>query len=347
MESAEFDEMYALATRRGKALEELEKKNARRRAKGLPPLLSDSEKADRAVQRRKYKTNDPTTVTSEEALKLYMMRKEQIRGSSPTEDDEEEVAMPRKQVRKVAEAKQDDAKPDAAVERAIREAAAVRHVEDLKNGRINHSGVWSQQGNALEGGDPTKLPEQPSSPTEKGSGQEGVVVSTKRRGPSGKGVSAGELDAFRDDLYGRLKVSFEELEKSVSDLQGRVAEIVTASVQTTDAADNVSPDSALANMLNGRTPITFDVHGTKMTCDAVKVFYNSPCITIMSRIDSATIQPEAGARLRLSYEANGRKYVDDPVTFVGLKVDLPELGFSLVGFVRDQETDLVDVPPEA
>ena len=160
-------------------------------------------------------------------------------------------------------------------------------------------------------------------------------------------MSDDALEEFKNDLYGRLKVSFEELEKSMSDLQGRVAEIVTASTPANREDDEGTPDSKLEELLKGTTALTFNVNGTKMTCNAVKVFYNAPCITILSKMGSATIEPEAGARIRLSYEADGRKFVDDPVTFVGLRVDLEELGISLVGFVRDNETDLVEVPDGA
>jgi hypothetical protein len=343
MESAEFEAMYALATKRGKDLEALERKNARRRAKGLPRLLSDSEKADLAVHRRKHKTMDPTTVTGEEALKLFKMRKAKMEDDKMEDDVVDSVgadfpaqsAAPAAKTAKPAEESKD-------VERAIREAEAVRRVEDLKNGRINHAGVWSDGGNKLEGGDQTRLPDTPEKQAEVQEATQPVADMPKRK-KSGKGVSRSELDEFKNDLYGRLKVSFEELEKSISDLQGRVSEIVTASTPAKQSEDAEDVDTILGRLLEGRTTITFDVHGTKMTCDAVKVFYNSPCITILSKIGSATIQPEAGARLKLSYEAEGRKYVDDPVTFVGLRVDLEELGFSLVGFVRDVETDLVEV----
>lgn len=340
----DFDEMYKLATERGKKLQELDKKNAKRRAKGLKPLLDDQAKADLAVSRRRYKTDDATTVDGAEALKLFRMRKEQMAAEPDDIGDEEEVVQPDKPAKPEKPASKPQAKKpqtddDSATERAVREAEAVRRVEDMKHGRINHAGVWSDEGNRTEGGDETKLsddqakkdePRRESKPAPKAKGK---TVS----------VSRDELEEFKNDLYGRLKISFEELEKSMSDLQGRVSEIVTASTPSHEAEEETA-DGKLEALLSGTTPITFNVNGTRMTCNAVKVFYNSPCITILSRIGSATIQPEGGARIRLSYEAGGRKYEDDPVTFVGLRVDLEELGFSLVGFVRDAETDLVDVP---
>ena len=355
MEAGDFDEMYALATKRGEALVELEKKNARRRKKGLKPLLDDQAKADLAVSRRRYKTNDPTTVDGAEALKLFQLRKEQMENASEVYDDEdEEVEQPNAKAPKSVSVKvEQKVQPvkvketleqqadDPEVEKAIRQAEAVRRVEDMKNGRINHAGVWSDQGNVVEGGDETSIsPEAPPAAPEP---EKPAKKPAKSKG-KGKQVSDGALDEFKNDLYGRLKVSFEELEKSMSDLQGRVAEIVTASTPAKQEEDEGTPDSKLEELLKGTTALTFNVNGTKMTCNAVKVFYNAPCITILSKMGSATIEPEAGARIRLSYEADGRKFVDDPVTFVGLRVDLEELGISLVGFVRDNETDLVEVP---
>lgn len=346
MSQEDFDEMYKLATERGKKLEELDKKNAKRRAKGLKPLLDDQAKADLAVRRRRYKTDDATTVDGAEALKLFRMRKEQMAAEQDDIGDDDEVVQPDKPAKPEKPAPKPQArKPytddDSATERAVREAEAVRRVEDMKNGRINHAGVWSDEGNRTEGGDETKLSDDQAKKDE--------PKQESRPAPKAKGktasVSRDELEEFKNDLYGRLKISFEELEKSMSDLQGRVSEIVTASTPSHEAEEQTA-DGKLESLLRGTTPITFNVKGTRMTCNAVKVFYNSPCITILSRIGSATIQPEAGTRIRLSYESDGRKYEDDPVTFVGLRVDLEELGFSLVGFVRDAETDLVDVPAE-
>ena len=169
MESGDFDEMYALATKRGKALEELEKKNAQRRKKGLKPLLDDQAKADLAVSRRRYKTNDHTTVDGAEALKLFQLRKEQMENEPevPGEEDEE-VEQPNAKAPKSVNAEQKSppgkAKEtferqdnDPEVEKAIRQAEAVRRVEDMKNGRINHAGVWSDLGNKVEGGDETSI----------------------------------------------------------------------------------------------------------------------------------------------------------------------------------------------
>lgn len=346
--------MYKLATERGKALEALEKKNAQRRKKGLKPLLDDQAKADLAVSRRRYKTNDHTTVDGAEALKLFQLRKEQMENAPEVPGDEdEEVEQPNAKAPKSVkgEQKAPPGKPketleqqagDPEVEKAIRQAEAVRRVEDMKNGRINHAGVWSDQGNKVEGGDETSI-----TPEASPAAPEPEKPAKKPAKGKGKRVSDDALEEFKNDLYGRLKVSFEELEKSMSDLQGRVAEIVTASTPAEREDDEGTPDSKLEELLKGSTALTFNVNGTKMTCNAVKVFYNSPCITILSKMGSATIEPEGGDRIRLSYEADGRKFVDDPVTFVGLRVDLEELGISLVGFVRDNETDLVEVPDGA
>jgi hypothetical protein len=40
---------------------------------------------------------------------------------------------------------------------------------------------------------------------------------------------------------------------------------------------------------------------------------------------------------------DGKRYVDDPVTFLGTRFDLPMFGLSFVGFIRDIESDMMDV----
>lgn len=349
-------EMYALATKRGKDLEELEKRNKRRRAKGLPPILDEQAKADLAVSRRRYKTNDPTTVDAAEALKLFQIRKAQMDEENDAKYPEDEVEpQPQPSPKKVKSVKDKEPVPasapsgDVDTDRALREAEAVRRVEDMKNGRINHLGVWSGDGNKVEGGDEINLITAETIKIANDSNSERSPAKAPRlRSVKGKGngcVSSEEFNLFMTDLYSRLKVSFEGLETSISHLQGRVSEIVKASAKS--VSEDVQQDDGLENslekILKQRTSVTFNISGTEITFDAVKVFYNSPCITILSKTGAANIMPKAGARLLLTYNVEGKHYANDPVTFVGLRVDLPEFGMSFVGFVRDLETDLVEV----
>ena len=100
--------------------------------------------------------------------------------------------------------------------------------------------------------------------------------------------------------------------------------------------------SEFEDLLTRKTPVVFDVGGTQMTFDAITVFYAKPCITIVSKIGSAKITPKPGARLFLSYEMDGQKFTNDPVTFLGTRFDLPMFGLSFVGFIRDNDADLID-----
>ena len=142
-------------------------------------------------------------------------------------------------------------------------------------------------------------------------------------------------------------MSFEALETTLSDVQGRLSEIVTASAANAQPAHPDEEESEFKSLLERKTPVTFDVGGTKMTFDAVTVFHAPPCITVVSRSGSATIMPKPGARLRLSYSMDGVKYDDDPVTFLGTRFDLPMFGLSFVGFIRDSEADMIDAGSEA
>jgi hypothetical protein len=86
-----------------------------------------------------------------------------------------------------------------------------------------------------------------------------------------------------------------------------------------------------------------------MSFDAVCVFHAPPCLTVVSRIDSAKITPKPGSQLRLSYAIDGRRVENDPVVFLGTRFDLPMFGLSFVGFIREAESDMMDAdaePPE-
>ena len=72
------------------------------------------------------------------------------------------------------------------------------------------------------------------------------------------------------------------------------------------------------------------------------MFHAPPCITVVSKIGSAKITPKPGAQLLLSYMMDGESYVNDPVTFLGTRFDLPMFGLSFVGFIRDREAGLID-----
>lgn len=338
-----MEKMMAEAERLGREQTELEERNRKRRAKGRKPLPDAQEKQDMDVGRRRYRTGDPTTVDAADAMKLFEMRKaEMLSGQDDDDDDDEEVQPVRKSPSKKVENKGE--------EQAIREAEAARRVQDMKNGRVDHEGNWSPEGSKVESGDNTVIVDKavlgkvwggskPAEPAEQAEEARGNAKPSKPTKPA-KSVAAETLEEFKEDLFGRLGVSFDAIERTLSDLQGRVSEIVTASTPK-DMPDGVNEDE-FKDLLSQKLPVVFDVGGTQMTFDAITVFHAPPCITVVSKIGSAKITPKPGAQLLLSYVMDGKTYVKDPVTFLGTRFDLPMFGLSFVGFIRDLESDMID-----
>lgn len=366
------------AERRGKELEDLDKRNRVRRAKGRKPLPDPQEKADADVRRKVYRKNDPTTVDSKDALKLFDLRKMQmLKGSSEAEYDLDDL--------EVGEEANfvDPRSADAEAEKAVREAEAARRVQDMKNGRVDHEGTWSESGAKLEGGDATSIvdrervgkiwegqgdmekPDEPhgqdvnrSSQADGAVKHDPVTKKTEVKYPSqsytqapqpsgepfGQPPVKNEIpEGFVKDLYSRLGQSFDAIEHTLSDLQGRVSEIVKASTPKAPPPQQANDGkSEFEAMLAKRTPVVFDVGGTQLTFDAICVFHAPPCITVVSKIGSAKVTPKPGAQLLLSYDMDGRRYNADPVTFLGTRFDLPMFGLSFVGFIRDREADMID-----
>ena len=354
--------MIAEAEAKGKELEELEARNRRRRAKGRKPLPDPQEREDQKVWRKKYRTGDSTTVSGADAIKLFEMRKAQMDPDDDLDDDglPEEPARPAprsgsgssvKQTSRSGTQKQTQ-EEDEATEKAIREAEAARRVQDLKNGRIDHEGNWSDEGQKLEGGDSTKLVD--TSEVSKAWGLEAEPAKDPAQGKEKPREPVKEpetreepvshsFESFKNDLYKRLGTSFQAIERTLSDLQGRVSEIVTASAKNAaPPPDEKDAESEFEELLSRKTPVVFDVGGTQMTFDAITVFYARPCITLVSKIGSAKITPKPGARLLLTYEMDGRRYENDPVVFLGTRFDLPMFGLSFVGFIRESDADMLD-----
>lgn len=350
----DLQSVVAEADRLGAEIAALEARNKKRRAKGRKPLPDPQEKKDLDVLNTKYRTGDATTVQSAQAIALFERRKAEMSAADddPDDDLDEEETPPKPPARKPKASgskNAGDAAERAMEARAIKEAEAARHVQDLKNGRIDHSGNWSEEGKQqLDGGDQTSLPSEvlskmmeqmmagrkPDAPA-----PTGPAVQGQNEVPSG----LGPLEAFKSDLYGRLKLSFESLERTLSELQGSVAAIVTASASSIASSEEEGgTEDEFKALMSQKTPVTFNVSGTMMTFDAITVFHAPPCITVVSKIGSAQIMPKAGAQLLLTYEMDGQKYKNDPVTFLGTRFDLPMFGLSFVGFIRDLESDMID-----
>ena len=340
-----LDRMIAEAEAKGKELEEIEARNRKRRAKGRKPLPDPQEREDQKVWKKKYRTGDRTTVDGADALKLFELRKAEMGADDDDDLDDDGPSEPAVKKQTIKAENEDEA-----TEKAIREAEAARRVQDLKNGRIDHEGNWSDEGQKLEGGDSTKLVDasevskawglETEPEPNKNQAQENVQTPETQNKPVFLSV-----ESFKNDLYKRLGTSFQAIERTLSDLQGRVSEIVTASASKAEEPqplEATSPASEFEELLSRKTPVVFDVGGTQMTFDAITVFYAKPCITLVSKIGSAKITPKPGARLLLTYEMDGRVYENDPVVFLGTRFDLPMFGLSFVGFIRESDADMLD-----
>ena len=344
MTSVENDmqSMIDEAERLGKEQTELDERNRKRRAKGRKPIPDRQDRMDGDVLNRRYRTGDATTVAAADAVKLFEMRKAAM-NADPDEDlddEEEQAAPPPSPIH--APAREQSANEDD--NKAVREAAAARRIQDLKNGRIDHESNWSPGGQQLEGGDKTEFPSV-ATPRE----DNAQAAETKEQPINVPYSRLDGLEEFKNDLYNRLKISFEGIENTLSDLQGRVAEIVTASAKAASGDDDDSEDSddgisedSFREMLSQTTPVTFDLNGTRMTFDAVCVFHASPCITVVSKLGSATITPKPGTTLNMTYNTDGIHYENDPVVFLGTRFELPMFGLSFIGFVRTLEADIMD-----
>ena len=365
-----MEEMIKAAAELGKKRKELEKRNARRKAKGRPPLPDEQELADREVTRLRHRTGKVVTVDGATAMKLFEKRRAaMLDGEDPDDIEERDDLETQGESAQDADVAQAPAKVDESMERAQKEAAAVRRVADMKNGRIDHDGVWGD-GQKLEGGDDTRLPHGPSSmskPVNQGKpawleqawespanpvpeASEKPDKDKPKAEPNPKGcaftVTIDKFLEFQKDLYYRLKESFGGLEQTLSDLQGRVSEIspgaMAPAVDERPAGERDS-EREFAQLLEKRVPVVFDVGGTRMSFDAITVFHASPCITVVTKMGSATITPKPGATLRLSYQMDGVKYEDDPVTYLGTRFELPMFGLAFIGFIRDLEASQLDV----
>lgn len=347
MEIEGLAEMIAIAQKKGDDLVAFEKRNKKRRGKGRPPLPDEQERKDAQVLRKKYRTADSTTVDGASAMKLYEMRKREMQSALDDDDDDDndEQIIAHHTAKASVEVASKPPSPLANTnenlavkeEMARKEAEAARRIQDMKNGRIDHTGNWSA-GQKIEGGDDTKLPS--VSPINNTPSSGDMKPNKAKKAKSSK--AAVDLEEFRKDLYERLRISFEGIERTLSDLQGRVSEIVTASANI-EPMDNGNSKGEFEELLSRKTPVIFDVSGTKMAFDAITVFHAPPCITVVSKSGSATIMPKPGANLRLTYTMDNKTYKNDPVTFLGTRFELPMFGLSFVGFIRDEEANALDV----
>lgn len=299
-----MESLLAEAERLGKEQVELDERNRKRRAKGRKPLPDIQDQKDMEVLRRKYRTGDDTTVDGDDALKLYMMRKSAMQDADDPDDVDDEENMDG-----VGPLAQEN---DASVGAVTSNAA-----------KPYGKSVWSSDADWKPSEAPAPAKYDTPAPAKKA---EKPIK-----------IAAAQLAEFKKDVYERMGASFSALEKAISDLAAKVDAIVPAK----DENPQVGADEFDA-LLAQKTPVVFDVGGTKLTFDAVCVFHASPCITVVSKIGSAKITPKPGASLLLSYDMDGVHYDDDPVTYLGTRFDLPMFGLSFVGFIRDAEAGVID-----
>lgn len=368
-----LSDMMAKAQKLGDERAELEKENKRRVKKGLAPLPDPQDLKDQDVSiRRTFST--AKTITAEEALMRMNM------GDPDPDPEEKPVAPPppKKSRKQKAKAKpvdnpepQQDPAGEVDSDDAIRHAEAARRVDDMKHGRINHLGNWTMGVDmGLEGGSETKIVdhgqirnivagtvsvEDPLVDAARAQRESTAVDQDAHTDtlevPFGNGVpnsAQGALVALFQDLYNKLGISFDALETTLSDLQGRVSEIVSMGAEEYAKPSEPVDDgySAFKAAMSNRTKVTYNINGTKISCDAVKVYLEPPCLTIVTREDSAAVKPKPASKLRISYEFEGLRYDDDLVTFLGTSFVVPELGLRFSGFVRDSDADLLDVDAE-
>lgn len=344
--------IIAEAERRGNELEELEKRNRRRKAKGRKPIPTPQERADKEIRNKLYRSGDPTTVDSADALKLFEIRKAAMDDERAAEDpyanlpDDKDV---------------DDVPPPESrtcqFDRAVEFAEEARRVQDLVAGaegdktilpKVDIASFMLSLEEAKRKKETWKIDDangtNDSSKATQGDANDAKPNEDAQLHASAKQSAFGSFGAFVSDLYSRLGQSFDAVEHSIAELKASLNLLSSASRKAEDEKKPKESDGRdeFNAMLSKKTPVVFDVGGTKMSFDAVCVFHAPPCITVVSKAGSAKITPKPGAQLSLSYDMGGKRYESDPVTFLGTRFDLPMFGLSFVGFIRDREADVID-----
>ena len=357
-----LDSMMKKAQKLGDEREALEKENKKRAKRGLAPLPDPQDLKDQDASLRQP-ISSARTMTADEALRRMSMDEDE-EDAAPTPPPPKKKAAKKAAKPKHVEESQSETSPNmSSEEAAVRRAEAARRVDDMKHGRINHINNWQQIGvdMGLEGGSDTVIVDHsqirdivagtPASTSEgeflpkgmtnsKSAADEPAVrtieIPMGTPVPAGSDVS-GVLAMFFQDLYSKLATSFDGLETTLSDLQGRVSEIVANGTYSKPEEYADEGYEQFKEAMAGKTKVTYDINGTRISFDAVKVYLEPPCLTIVTREDAAAVKPKPGSKLRLSYEFEGLRYDNDLVTFLGTSFAVPELGLRFSGFVRDAD----------
>ena len=300
----DFRDMTAEAERLGKIQEEIDERNQKRAAEGKRPIPDIGESREIESGSRQYRSGFNPVVSFDEAWNRFKSRNRKASKNPAYDFDKWE---------KIKDGGGSSAKGNDAYAGAVTSNAA----------KPSGKSVWSSDADGEPFNAPVPTKYDTPAPAKK------AEKSTK--------IAAAQLAEFKKDVYERMGASFSALEKAISDLAAKVDAIVPAK----EEKPQVGADEFDA-LLAQKTPVVFDVGGTKLTFDAVCVFHASPCITVVSKIGSAKITPKPGASLLLSYDMDGVHYDDDPVTYLGTRFDLPMFGLSFVGFIRDAEAGVID-----
>ena len=340
--NVDLSDVRAKAQKKAERIEKAMKANKERRAKGLPPLYDELGYLIKKPGRRFSSTKTVTAAIA--AAEITNAR------SSMQERDISDIEPPEEVPAPHMEAPQD---PDTA--RAIREAEAARMVQDMKNGRIDHSRNWNPEAEySVEGGDKTEMfrrgeVKRITSGDEAPKEAEEDIPRSLPEIEEGESVPKFVERLFRD-LYMRLDRSFSSIETSMSDLQGRVSELSSIAAKVhqdhEDEAEDRDQNGKLDSILEKKTMVDYNIGRAKMSVEAICVYHQPPCLTVVTKMDSATVSIIPGTTLTLGFEDNGVRCENVPVSYLGTEFCAPELGLRFSGFIVDSEAGDVQVNQE-
>jgi hypothetical protein len=98
--------------------------------------------------------------------------------------------------------------------------------------------------------------------------------------------------------------------------------------------------------MSGSTQVIYDIGSAKLSVDAVCVYHQAPCLTVVTKVDSACVSVNPGTRLRLSFDDNGERRDSVQVSYLGTEFTIKDLGLRFSGFIVDSEAGDVDVSTE-
>lgn len=342
----DFDSIKSGAEKKAKRIMKAEAINAARKENGLPPLYDDQGNLIKRTAINPKKIGISKTTDAAQAIMAINKARKKAVLSDLDELEPPEI---------VEEVVVQQKKSDNDTQRAIKEAEAARKVQDMKNGRIDHSRNWNPESDySVEGGDKTSMFRRgevkrivSGKEDKKEEPAEGVAILMKRKGEK----DSEYIYRLFCDLYTRLDRSFSAMETTMSDLQGRVSELVGTESKSEDPAEKPEPQAndeydKFIKVMSGSTQVIYDIGSAKLSVDAVCVYHQAPCLTVVTKVDSACVSVNPGTRLRLSFDDNGERRDSVQVSYLGTEFTIKDLGLRFSGFIVDSEAGDVDVSTE-